>query len=751
MDWEVLRNWYRHFPRQFSLYRIWVHSFEELKRYLEERQNEDLYVSVFSFPEEKLDKPLLNKLVFDFDLDKKSLDYKDRESLEKKLESVYEEVKRLCEHFEERSLKTHVFFTGGRGFHVYLFFKNPVKLKKNAIRDYVLKLQKKLQLEHLDAKITYDFSRIIRVPFSRHSKSGRRCVPVDLSMTISEILDLSESSLVFPLKVVESSASSLLLDIEEIANEEIEVASNGNSNLKFEGKYLNLPCVNALFGNKLPPGNRWSTASKIIAIAYYLDHNGSMEGFEEVVKEFVRRQNVDHPLKLKEVLGWKRGVYRLKGPEWNCKEVVKYLRRCGISINCRKCPLYQEKKKLEEQKRKDEMKSLVEKLKEVSILDEVKKYLDKKVVGEDKLKVLLYLLALAKQNVVVKGEFASGKNTIVDSVLELFPKEYVMSISSYTQKILRWLETDEIKILYLKELPPEVLNKAGQLKDFTFDLKLAMSDKVLEIWYVDRVDGELETQKREIRVDTVIQTTPSLDMPEDYKSRCWILSTDPSEEQTEEVLLFKAKMRKFIDEEDQMLSLEELQKISAFLFNISVPVYIPYAETIAKSVKLKNTKMRREIDRLFDLISVIAKVKFPERLYKYKDKFIIVAQIEDFLLSRQLFEEYMQLSVRDMEKRFTIAIEAFNKIARERGQVTVSEFAKEMNLTKKKAKELLEILCDKGLIEKIPDTTGIYSSSTIEIDLSIFREVDEKELEKEMSEWLSKYKIEKATLDEFFS
>jgi DNA-binding MarR family transcriptional regulator len=754
---EIIANWYKEFPRQVLIYRKWVDTYESFIKEVERLNGkDDIYVSVFFYPEKDLDKPVIDRIVFDFDYGKKGeIDFSNREHLRFILDEVLKEVRSFCSFLESLNLIPHVVFSGGRGFHVYVFFDRELKVTREDLLKFVEYVKKELNLKFIDPKITYDFARLIRVPYTRHMMSGLFCIPVKPDWSINKILQLAENPIPIPLVRIPSSAVGFMAELEKIRLKEAEKKLEVAPAVKFDGKYMSLPCINELFSYKLPAGKRRMKASKFMAIAYYLDH-GTMEGFEEVAKIFAKAQDIDHKLRIREVLGWKRGIYRLQQPpQWNCAEVRKYLLECKIPLPCLKCEYKRALIEAKKMEKKNEFLELIKKLEEIDLLVEVKRILDAKIVGEDKLKVLLYLLLLSKQNIVLKGEFASGKNTIADAVVDLFPEESRLTISAYTQKILRWLQRDSIPILYLKELPPEVLSKAGQLKDFTFDLKLVMSDKILEIYYVDRGEDGFETKSRKLRVESVLQTTPALDMPEDYKSRVWILSTDPSEEQTMKVLLKKAQDRKTLKHNSPTLNVEDVRKLSDLLMRLNIRTIIPFSETIAKSVKLKSTKMRREIDKLFDLIAAVTKTRLPKRLWKLEDEdqFVLVSEIEDFIYSRTLFQEYMELSVMDMERRFTIAIDTFNKIVRERGQVTLLDFARELGTTKKKAREILDILSDRGLIEEVEDEEDVYTSSVSEVSLEIFNEIKLQDLEEERRSWMETYKdvLKPGRLDEFLN
>ena len=80
-------------------------------------------------------------------------------------------------------------FSGAKGCHMYIHF-NPVKLQnpKETITYFVDTLERKLNLETSDPNVKADFSRLARIPTSKHPKTGLYSHPWKISYTYNQII-----------------------------------------------------------------------------------------------------------------------------------------------------------------------------------------------------------------------------------------------------------------------------------------------------------------------------------------------------------------------------------------------------------------------------------------------------------------------------------------------------------------------------------------------------------------------------------
>jgi len=655
------------------------------------KNNKPCYAAVYRFKDQEFKEPEIDRVFLDFDAGEESL------------EDCWIEVKNFAEFLESLKIHPLIIFSGKKGFHIYIFFPEvSLKHPKETIQKFISLLisryqaERKKEIKYLDRKIIGDTRRLARIPYTIHEESKRAAIIVkSLDMKLEEILKESVNpEITIPVIVKNEEVTFVLRYIDEVLD--VEMKKFQREEEKKEGiVYLQLPCIKTLLTTPLPPGKRRMGASKFIAIAYYFDHNGSMEGFETVAELFAERQRIGHELRKSEVLGWKRGVYQLnngQGPVWNCGEIKKYFQEAILPLKCYKCPL--EKKRIEEEvsRKLQEIRAqyAVEKK---DFLEEVKRILDAFVVGEEENKLLLYLLLLEKQNVIIKGPPSSGKTTLVEAVLKLFPEEEVEIVSGATKKFLRWMERDYIPILYLKEAPKDILEELKG-EGLAMDIKLAMSDKELRILMVD--PREKKTIEKKIRVDSVVMTTIDIDIPADIESRVWILAPDISPDQTKKVLLYKALQYSPLNIEINREKLEEIRQVSKALRS-NTKVIIPGSRHIAEAFfeYAHYPRVRRDIEKLFLLIGAIAKTR--GRIYEINGEKVVVASPEDVKTALELSKNTLKAMISNIDTFIYTIYNALRELQEKTPVITAQYVTEVLDIPQSLAEEYLEKLVKSGL------------------------------------------------------
>ena len=179
MNVEFLKEW-------FGIYagrelgdpqRFFTDRYEDLISFVEKckAEKKPCYMSVQ--PYFKRDQVYgLEKLFFDFDSpDDTSKAWKETEAFAEKLIEYYRVL-------------PFITFSGGKGYHVYVFLKNtvafPIHRAEFIKKVYELlqhKLLKGFNFETLDQSVIGDLKRLARVPFSIHEKTGKLCHPIALN------------------------------------------------------------------------------------------------------------------------------------------------------------------------------------------------------------------------------------------------------------------------------------------------------------------------------------------------------------------------------------------------------------------------------------------------------------------------------------------------------------------------------------------------------------------------------------------
>jgi len=704
----------------------------------------------------------VDRVVFDLDYPDTSLNPLSEDG-KQKLQQVYEEAKRLYEFLRSRyGVEPVVLFSGRRGFRVEIFCP-PILLRmaKETVKTYMEKIKQRVGLTFLDVNVNP--RKLVRIPFSKHEITRLHCIPINVEWGIDEVIEHAERG------------EGHIVNIErpeELMHELLELDRNivretharlmrqvSPVEIRPEGGYLRLPCIQQIMNTILPPrdamadpnlGGRRMKACKFLAIAYYLDH-GTVEGFETLAEVFCQRQNLGHPLRVSECVGWTRWIMQIVEsgdvPEWNCAEIREYLESAWIQPLCSPdCPYQVARRRAEERRREEQLRHI---LRDFNFIRTARRLLDKKVVGETKTKLLLLLVLLGNQNAFVVGDTSTGKTTVVDAVAWLFKRhendeELICEISAITEKALRWVDRERLPILYLREMPPE-LARFDLKNSLGMDLKLAMTDHKIVAWYTDTSTRPPTKREKVIYVDAVVWTTTTIELPSDMENRAWVISTDASKEQTEKVVEWKT--RRWEDISDIIGLDQETQEEKELIYHAikfvrnHTPVKIPFASELRKLVNTELPRARRDIDKILELVATVAKTNYYDRAYRVRrtDKIVVIAHPEDTIFALGLIRElfpYMQLGI---EKRLKKAYDALVYLYEqniennaEDPRVTVAQFATHLNVSQTTARNYLKALVYKGLArEERVGNKNMYEPISIQtriqqIDFSSLREAYER-------------------------
>jgi len=171
-------------------YRLLFESSEDFLTVEFQKQNPSVYsfVKIRNDPSRKLgiapdyQSARINTIYFDFDHDD--------------LKVAWKETKRLRKELITRGAIPRVYYTGNRGFHLYLDFPE-VRLNypRETLKRFVEQLTKRKRFQSLDKSVIGDLARCSRLPYTIHEKTGRYCIPLcveDFKLKIEKILAFSE-------------------------------------------------------------------------------------------------------------------------------------------------------------------------------------------------------------------------------------------------------------------------------------------------------------------------------------------------------------------------------------------------------------------------------------------------------------------------------------------------------------------------------------------------------------------------------
>jgi len=335
------------------------------------------------------------------------------------------------------------------------------------------------------------------------------------------------------------------------------------------------------------------------------------------------------------------------------------------------------------------------------------------VQGEDKNKVLLVILNWAKQSFEIEGETAAGKNTLADSILSLFPRPWWEKATGVTDKALRYLG-ETLRTLYLAER--RSAKKEGEESTAEFDVKLVISEGELMV-LVTLSDSEdpkrFKTERIRTKIENVILTSTELAIPRELQNRIWVVRVDESKEQNIRVRDAKLQGKEKLPSEKPDFSREKKTIQAAFAIaeeEAPKDVVIPYATLLTPLLDEKETRVRRDTDKLILLIEGITKLFYRQRLIILNggDRKVLVSAPEDFWIAWKIGETAIKETFADMTEKDIQVLKWCKELDKDQKQITTKSLAELTKRTDSTCYKWLKALQSKGfLVEESRGSHGL--------------------------------------------
>jgi DNA primase len=229
------------------------------------------------------------------------------------------------------------------------------------------------------------------------------------------------------------------------------------------------------------------------------------------------------------------------------------------------------------------------------------------VVGEAANALVAYLAVISRKlekplAVLIQSTSAAGKSALMDAVLALAPPEETVAYSAMTGQSLFYLGQGDLKHKALAIAEEEGARHAS------YALKLLQSQGTLTIASTgkDPASGKLVTQTYTVEGPVALMmTTTAIDLDEELKNRCLVLTIDESREQTRAIQdrqRFEETLEGLAAGEDRAAIIALHQDAQRLLRPLKV--VNPYAEQL--TFLDDKTRTRRDHRKYLGLIRAIA-------------------------------------------------------------------------------------------------------------------------------------------------
>lgn len=278
------------------------------------------------------------------------------------------------------------------------------------------------------------------------------------------------------------------------------------------------------------------------------------------------------------------------------------------------------------------------------------------IVGEDRVKVISYLIATSRKQPVGQGLAAtfkagssSGKSYIVRAVVDLMPPEEVQEFTHLSPKALYYL--GENGVAHNLVICTEV---AGR-DEAEYEVRTLISEPFITsaIPVKDEETGRFATETFKVNGPIAyLDTTTNIRLNVENATRVFELYLDEDQDQTRAIIRQQAREAGAdgFSIEEARDRLRRIHRNAQRLLRPDLHVIVPFAEKL--TFPSKDRRARRDFPKLLNLIRVIAFLhQYQRDLHERGDRRFIEATSADYALAYELACPTFAETLDDLDRR----------------------------------------------------------------------------------------------------
>lgn len=340
---------------------------------------------------------------------------------------------------------------------------------------------------------------------------------------------------------------------------------------------------------------------------------------------------------------------------------------------------------------------------------------DKPLLGESDTAIQMLLTLLAKGSVEIRGQTASGKNTLADHVLTIFPREWWEKVGGLTDKSLRYLP-DGIKILYITERRGMQSGKYNEESTAEYDVKLGISEGEITVFVTETNEEtkRMETHLRKVSIESFVFTTTEVSAPSELENRLTVLNV--RDDAGQNALVRDAQLdaaSRFSWEKRNAGSVREIAaKVLEYVRKEGPEeAIVPFAHALAPILSAESSIVRRNTPRILDLVKASAKLHYLQR-ERTPDGKGVVAQPEDLGLVLYTGQRTLAAILSAIPEKAALAWEICKAIATGRGDISVETILLNAGDSRPQLgsrvtiRKAVRVLADRGILTERAEKQG---------------------------------------------
>lgn len=310
-------------------------------------------------------------------------------------------------------------------------------------------------------------------------------------------------------------------------------------------------------------------------------------------------------------------------------------------------------------------------------------------VGEGMNKRLMYLAASSRKldspiSIIVISQSAAGKSYLIDTVKKLIPEEEVLSMTSLSDQALNYLPEESLLHKFL------IMGEAVHSDSVDHQMREMLSAQELSRLVTTKDDKTGKMVSRLVRkkaVVSAVMSSASGDINPENASRCFVISTDESEDQTKAIHQEQRKKyshSRFQKKSESIPSIIKVHKAAQRLLENRV-IINPFAEYLDFPAALMRS--RRDHERFIDLISSVCFLRQFQKEVNEKDGYsYIECDLTDYEIAYRIMVSILPSTLSNFPKSAQILYESLRTLVRDKAKLESLSF-NEVSLTQREIRE----------------------------------------------------------------
>ncbi len=292
-------------------------------------------------------------------------------------------------------------------------------------------------------------------------------------------------------------------------------------------------------------------------------------------------------------------------------------------------------------------------------------------VGEEENKILMYLAASSRLmadpvSVIVISQSAAGKSFLIDTVKKLMPEEDVISMTSLSDQALNYLPDEALLHKFL------VMGEAVHSESVDHQMREMLSGKELSrlVTTKDEKTGRMTSKlvRKKVIVSAVMSSTSTEINPENA-SRCFVVNTDESREQTREIhrrQREKYTLEAYRKKEEDLPEIIKTHQAAQRLLKNRVIVN-PFAGELDFPSSMMRS--RRDHERFVDLIACVCFLRQYQKQEKNdQGKHYIECDLEDYKVAYRIMKTLLSSTMTTLPRSAVILYEELRDLLKSKAE-----------------------------------------------------------------------------------